>query len=33
MLLSFVLVTLVHPVQPVSEAERLADAAAEGAPA
>jgi uncharacterized membrane protein YoaT (DUF817 family) len=33
MLLSFVLVTLVHPVQPVSEEERLADAAAEGAPA
>ncbi len=33
MLLSFVLVSLVHPVQPVSEEERLADAPAEGAPA
>ena len=31
MLLSFVLVSLVHPVQPVSEEERLADAPAEGA--
>ena len=33
MLLSFVLVSLVHPVQPVSEEERLADSAAEGAAA
>jgi uncharacterized membrane protein YoaT (DUF817 family) len=33
MLLSFVLVSLVHPVQPVSEEERLADAALEGASA
>jgi uncharacterized membrane protein YoaT (DUF817 family) len=33
MLLSFVLVSLVHPVQPVSEKERRADPATEGAPA
>jgi uncharacterized membrane protein YoaT (DUF817 family) len=33
MLLSFVLVSLVHPVQPVSEGERDGDAAVESAPA
>jgi uncharacterized membrane protein YoaT (DUF817 family) len=33
MLLSFVLVTLVHPARPVSGEERLAGVAAEGAPA